>query len=292
MAYTQHGEPALGDWVPHPDFAATQSKEGGWTATQSFTILRATLDLETFQDDFRIERPIEDLYPEIEQYWRFLGLASIPRVRHIVGGLTVISAKFAGFTGPSGEGTGDDDDEPEPIPTYSLRGGVTERDIMLHPKVIALANRNDIGILSFLKRGIYQYYDAGDGAGPLVSAKHIDEQSNVTWRPLPGGAGGQPTAGDATTFAWLIQRGHHTYKFPSFTWVKTWDATVEINPNEIDNLGSRDVPDGDFPFPGGVAEARDWLLTNATQEQDGLKFRNSLEWELSDRGGWDADIYD
>ena len=88
MAYTQIGPPAAGDWVPQPDFAAQQDKEGGWTATQSFTIARDTLDLETFQDDFRINRPIEDLYPEIEGFWRFLGLASIPRVKHIAGDYT------------------------------------------------------------------------------------------------------------------------------------------------------------------------------------------------------------
>lgn len=292
MAYTQHGEPVLGDWVPHPDFIATQSKEGGWTATQSFTILRTTLDTETFQSDFRIGAPIKNLYPEIEAFWEFLGLAQIPHFRHVRGNLTILKARFAGFTGPSGEGTDDTDDEPEPVPTYQLRGGMTERDIMLHPKVLALANRNDRLLLAGIKKGTYMFYDNDDGAGFLLCAAHTDEQAHVTWRPLPGGARNQPTAGDALVFANLIDDGVHTYKFPSFTWEKTWDGTTAINPNEIDNLGFLDVPDGDFPFPGGIDEARDWLLVNATQEQDGLKFRNSLEWELSDRGGWNPDIYE
>lgn len=269
--------------MAQPDFAATQSKEGGWTASQSFTILRATLDLETFQDDFRIGRPIAELYPEVESYWNFLGLASIPRVRHIKGGYTVISAKFAGYTGPSGEGS--EEDEPEPVPTYTLRGGVTERSILLHPGVLAVseASDDDLGILISLVEGVYEWHDPL-GGGAMVCSKYIDEQSHVTWRALVT----QPSAGDAETFARLISKGYKTYKFPTFTWTKTWDSTVPLTPDEVNNLGFIDIPDGDPPAIDGD---RDWMLVNATQEQDGLKFRNTLEWELSDRGGWSADLY-
>ena len=58
---------------------------------------------------------------------------------------------------------------------------------------------------------------------------------------------------------------------------------------DIDNLGLVDIPEGDFPVLEGN---RDWMLVNATQDQEGLKFRNTLEWELSDRGGWDALLYE
>ena len=286
MAYTRYGPPEAGDWVPQPDFAAQQDKEGGWTATQSFTIARDTLDLETFQDDFRINRPIEDLYPEIEGFWRFLGLASLPRVKHIAGDYTVISVKFAGYTGPSGQGTEpDEEDVPEPGPTSTLRGGVTERSILLHPAVLAVsaASDDDLGILSSLLNGVYEWSDPL-GGGAMVCSKYIDEQSHVTWRPLPT----QPSAGDAETFARLISKGYHTYKFPTFTWEKTWDSTVPLKPAEVNNLGYIDIPDGDPPAIDGD---RDWMLVNATQEQEGLKYRHTKEWELSDRGGWSADIY-
>jgi len=283
MAYTQYGPPELGDWVPQGDFQAEQSKEGGWTASQSFQILRSSIDLETFQDEFRIGRPIEALYPEIEGFWRFLGLASIPRVQHQSGDYSLISVKFAGYSGPSGQGTDEEASEaPEPMPTYTLRGSITERDILQHPKVVALNNDDDYGILLSLKNGTYEWRDGS------VCAKFIDEQSHVTWRALPD----QPNAGDATKFAELIGRGVHTYRFPTFLWQKTWESAEEINPLEIDNLGVIDVPDGDFPFPGGVGEERDWMLVSATQDQDGLKFRNTLEWELSDRGGWDVTLYE
>ncbi len=283
MAFTQYGPPELGDWVPQPDFQAEQSKEGGWTATQSFQILRSSLDLETFQNDFRITRPIEDLFPDVEGFWRFLGLASIPRVKHIPGGYSMISVKFAGYTGPSGSGT--EDDEPEPVPTYALRGGVTERSIMLHPAVLAVsaASDDDLGILLSLISGVYEWQDPLE-TGALVCSKFIDEQSHVTWRPLVT----QPSAGDAETFARLISKGYHTYKFPTFTWEKTWEATVPLTAEEVNNLGYIDIPDGDPPEIDGD---RDWMLVNATQEQDGLKYRCTKEWELSDRGGWSADIY-
>jgi hypothetical protein len=283
MAYTAHGPPAVGDWVPQADFQAEQSKQGGWTATQSYQIRRESIDLETFQSEFIIGRPIEALYPDVEKYWTFLGLASIPRVQHQTGDYSLISVKFAGYTAPSGQGTDEEvADTPEPTPTYSLRGSITERDILLHPKAVALNNDADYGILLSLKNGTYELRDG------TVQAKFIDEQSHVTWRPLEV----QPGAGDASDLADLIGRGVHTYRFPTFLWTKTWESSEEINPLEIDNLGVIDVPDGDFPFPGGVGEDRDWMLVSATQDQEGLKFRNTLEWELSDRGGWDEFLYE
>jgi len=283
MAYTQYGPPEAGDWVPQADFQAEQSKEGGWTATQSYLISRDSIDLETFQNEFRIGRPIEDLYPEIEGFWRFLGLASIPRVQHQTGDYSLISVKFAGFTGPSSSGS--EDPEPETVPTYTLRGGVTERSILLHPAVLAVsaASDDDLGILQSLLNGVYEWADPL-GGGAMVCAKYIDEQSHVTWRPLVT----QPSAGDAETFARLISKGYHTYKFPTFTWEKTWDSTVSLTADEVNNLGYIDLPDGDPPAIDGD---RDWMLVNATQEQEGLKFRCTKEWELSDRGGWSADIY-
>ena len=282
MAYTQYGPPEAGDWVPQPDFAAQQDTEGGWTATQSFTIARATLDLETFQDDFRVNRPIGDLYPEIEGFWRFLGLASIPRVKHIAGDYTVISVKFAGYTGPTGQGTGDD--VPEPVPTYALRGAVQERDIMLHPKLAAALRIFPAlpGIIKGLLEDKYELRDVG-GDDKFVN-KQSDPEGNITYRELPI----QPAAGDSLIFATLVAQGVMTYKFPTFLWTKTWDSTEGIKPAEVNNLGTVDAPDGDPPAIDGD---RDWLLVTASQEQDGLKFRNTKEWQLSDRDGWDSDIY-
>ena len=71
MAFDQFGPPEIGDWVPQADFQAEQSKEGGWTATQSFQIARATIDENTFQEDFRIGRPISELNPDIEHFWYY-----------------------------------------------------------------------------------------------------------------------------------------------------------------------------------------------------------------------------
>jgi len=284
MAYTQYGPPEAGDWVPQPDFAAQQDKEGGWTATQSFTIARDTLDLETFQDDFRINRPIEDLYPEIEGFWRFLGLASFPRVKHIAGDYTVITVKFAGYTGPSGQGTGEGDDVPEPVPTYTLRAAIADRDIRLHPKLAAaLAIFPALpDIIKGLLEGNYTLRDVG-GSDKFVN-KESDPEGHVTYRELEI----QPAAGDSLIFATLVARGHTTYKSPTFLWTKTWDSTEGIKPAEVNNLGTVDEPDGDPPAIDGD---RDWLLVTSSQEQEGLKFRNTKEWELSERDGWNSDIY-
>jgi len=284
MAYTQYGPPEAGDWVPQADFQAEQSKEGGWTATQSYLISRDSIDLETFQNEFRVGRPIGDLYPEIEGFWRFLGLASIPRVQHQTGDYSLISVKFAGFTGPSGSGTEDPDPEPEPVPTYTLRGAVQERDIMLHPKLAAALRIFPAlpGIIKGLLEDKYELRDVG-GDDKFVN-KQSDPEGNITYRELDI----QPAAGDSLIFATLVAQGVMTYKFPTFLWTKTWDSTEGIKPAEVNNLGTVDAPDGDPPAIDGD---RDWLLVTASQEQDGLKFRNTKEWQLSDRDGWDSDIY-
>ena len=287
MAFTQYGPPELGDWVTQPDFKAQQSKEGGWTATQSFQILRSSIDLETFQDEFRIGRPIEDLSPGIEGFWRFLGLASIPSVEHQEGDYSIIGVKFGGFTGMSSQGTEEEaevPDEPVPMPTYSLRGSLTERDILLHPKVLALAAPRDRQILRLCMSGKYAY----DSGQDKICTHPEDPEGNETFRPIPI----QPTAGDARNFAIKVANGEHTYLFPTFIWQKTWDGAAGIAAADMAALGLVDEPDGDAPFPAGNAEGRDWMLVNASQEQDGLKFRNTLEWELSDRGGWDTLLYE
>jgi len=203
--------------------------------------------------------------------------------------------KFAGYTGPSGSGT--EDDVPDPVPTYSLRASMFDRNILLHPKVVAIADALDhnYDVLTGLKDGRYTYYaGSGDLFGPVVCAKFIDEQSHVTWRELPGGAGGQPSSGDANDFAERIFGGVHTYLCPTFIWSKTWESIEGLAAEDIADLGLVDTPDGDAPFkdPWPNPENRDWMLVSANQEQEGPKFRNSLEWQLSDRGGWDALLYE
>ncbi len=283
MAFDQFGPPEIGDWVPQADFQAEQSKEGGWTATQSFQIARATIDENTFQEDFRIGRPISELNPDIEHFWYFLGLSSIPRIRHIKGDYSIITAQFAGFTGPSGQGTDESGDpEAEPTPTFTLSGALQERDIRLHPKCLALADAKDHEILNGLYEGIYVMID--DGGVDKVAAKFIDEEAQVTYRPLPD----QPTAGDAATFADLITKGQKTFLTPTFIWEKTWDSEVGLKNAEINELGFIDAPPGDPPTPNGN---RNWLLQNCTQEQTGLKYRIAQQWVLSDREGWNATIY-
>ena len=61
-------------------------------------------------------------------------------------------------------------------------------------------------------------------------------------------------------------------------------ATAQLN-----NLGKVDTPDGDPPTPNG---SRDWLLVDFSQEQFGALYRLRLEWQLAERDGWDAEIYD
>jgi hypothetical protein len=85
-----------------------------------------------------------------------------------------------------------------------------------------------------------------------------------------------------------FERGQTSYYSPRVSWKESWVRNKEVKATELNNIGKIDEPLGPVP---SLASGRNWLLNGVTQTQEGKAFRIEMEWLASDRGGWDAEIY-
>lgn len=289
MGWTQHAEElAIGEWVPQPDWNATRSAHGGWNATQSFIITRGSLDDLTFQNEFKFGRPATDLDPNLEKYWDMMQLNAVPAIAHMRGGLSKISVSYAGWYAIPGSSGGGATVENVTNPTYHLRGELGEKSILEHHKVSALVLADRL-ICSSLYSGELFW----DGVNDWAANRVVDESGEEVLKKHPT----QPSAGDATAFAKLIVSGIRTFRHPTFVWEKRWQDTDALTQAMLGNLGDVD----NSPNAQGAPAAqggRDWMLTSASQSDQaadpgtGTVLKDlSMEWTLSEQGGWDTDLY-
>ena len=257
------------EFIPQPDFRATQSENGGWTASQSFVFLGDDLDSYSFREHFRGGRRATDLDESLPSYWDILNLISV-EVAHEEAGSATIVVNYSGSQVESSGGTGENAE----VITYSLSGSLSQRSIIEHPKVRALdeADRLKLGQLlagniKYIPNLSKYYEDNGVSASVEVSF----------------------TAGDSATFAKKIVEDIVTYDHATFTWTEYKERRTGLSASELNNVGKVDTPSGS---PPNVTGGRDWRLVSATQDYDGSLYRISRQWELSDSGGWDEDLYD
>ncbi|MGJ8677229.1 MAG: hypothetical protein ACSHX0_06910 [Akkermansiaceae bacterium] len=83
-----------------------------------------------------------------------------------------------------------------------------------------------------------------------------------------------------------LRKGFESYRDPKVTWSVDWVSTAL--PSGLSDIGQISSPDGNPPNSGG---GRNWLFVGLRTRQRGRVFENSAVWELSGRGGWNADIY-
>lgn len=259
-----------GGFTPNNDFSASQSDKGGWTATQTFQYVHGSLSDTVFRNTFSKGRRATEIDVNLDAYWARLYLDRVS-IATGTGGIDVITVYYAGYAGfESGGAT-----PLETIPVYSLSGSLREVSIAEHPSVAALSLVNRI-----LIQGVVDGVFIWDETNSVLNVAGIDP---------PQESADQPSGGDATLFVQKASQGKVTYDRPTFTWEKTWESEQPIATATVNNLGKIDSPDGDPPTPNG---SRNWRLVDASQEQRGELYRNRLLWELSERGGWDADLYD
>jgi hypothetical protein len=78
---------------------------------------------------------------------------------------------------------------------------------------------------------------------------------------------------------------------PEVPFITTQESRVRGKPTEareVNDIGNIATRSGTAPE---LAGGRNWLLNGVTQTQEGKAFRLENEWLASDRGGWDAQIY-
>tara|TARA_R110000765_G_scaffold372389_1_gene462797 strand:+ start:923 stop:1753 length:831 start_codon:yes stop_codon:yes gene_type:complete len=267
---------SVGDFIVQNDFSASRSDKGGWTATQSFLAIKGSLNDTAFRNKFKDGTKLTELDPNADVYFERLQLQSAD-VQDAEGPYQKIAANFAGYAGSESN-----PQEAQPIvPVYSLKGGLRSRSIVEHPDVLALTE---------VQRGLVKDTITDEYVWDFTDSKlkmRNGDQTNAFIAVM------KPTeiqpAGKAVTFCQLASHGIISYDSPTFFWRKTWQSEVGLLAADLNDLGKVSVPDGDPPEAGGT---RDWRLVDASQENRGALFDNSLEWELSERGRWDSDLYD
>lgn len=262
------------DFIPQADFQARQDDKGFWTASQSFKATRAAIENFDIQAKLRSGLLATELDPNLETFWEFLTLERA-EVSHEEGGWTTYQLHFTGFSSANYDG-----DEGTIPTTYSLSGTLEEAPILEHPKVVALGTAEP-RLLSQILNGQAIWNVADSEIGYL----NEDTGEFEAWETQ------DLTSGDGVAFADLIARGVQSYKRPSFTWRKEWVSTSFPSSASLNNLGNIDTPDGSPPTPNG---GRDWMMVSVDSVQTGAKdgaVRNSMAWLLSDREGYDSDMY-
>jgi hypothetical protein len=257
---------------PQPSFRARRDENGGWSASHEITAKAE--DIAALIAAVQIGTPITEIDSSIPAAFAFLLVDSFEVVRE-EGDLVT-----ANITAKGGEYGQYDNGEnpklsPEALPTYDLRGTLSDQPISRHPKYIALTAVEKSYLTHILNEN-YFYDDVADKLVPLNSNFDMETATEKL------------VSEDSRNFALKIQAGETTYRVPQFTWTETTEGDAQLTAAQLNKLGKIAEPRGEPPAPTG---SRNWMLTDASQSQSGLLYRTTLEWTMSDEEGWDELLY-
>jgi hypothetical protein len=260
---------------PQPAFRCQQSENGGWTASHTIIVTRAGFDTAGIQALFAKGSLLTGVDAGIPTFFAFLKITDV-RVSAEEGDLITLEVNAAGSSASQyelGDGSGLDIDS---LPTYDLRGQLSDAPFSKHRKWKPLTNA-DKNLLGKLLGGELRYvltdsllYQVTESGAEVVNAEQL-------------------TAADAKSFAELIAQGETTYERSQYTWMESTEGAGQLTEPQLNKLGLIATPRGTPPEAGGT---RNWKLSNASQSQHGELFRTTLEWQLSEEGGHNAFLYD
>jgi hypothetical protein len=153
--------------------------------------------------------------------------------------------------------------EQEIPPVYQLQGTIAEEDIQLHPEFVEKL----AGTPEDPKNGA-QFVDPKTGAVTKDNEKGVFREFKL----LVGGKK-NPLA------------GVDGYLVPGVTWTKTYVS--KSRPNDLKKLGQIDEPEG----PNPDVSPRTWIYYSMDYTEKGGVFEIRKTWLMSDRRGWDENIY-
>jgi hypothetical protein len=280
MATTQNL--SAGDIIPQMGFAPTQSQEGGWRATREYYMLASTWETTATQNRFATGTPVTTADSTIDAIYSFLAVES-KTANYEDSGTVKLSVNYTGAN--FSQFGGDDGDllTQDAIPRYRLDGRLRELSVSEHPKFRAL-DELEQATLRELITGRYRWLPTTISSLGITQGVYIEDADGKQTR-LP--ADMQLSAADAITFAGKISTGDVTYQAPSLVWTETTQGETGMTPQQLGKLGEISIPRGDAPTISGY----DWMLTSASQDQQGQLFQTTIEWTLSTSDGWDTFLY-
>ena len=259
---------------PQPAFRCQQSENGGWTASHTIIVTRAGFDTAGIQALFAKGSLLTGVDAGIPTFFSFLKITDVS-VSAEEGDLITLEVNAAGSTAAQyelGDGSGLDIDS---LPTYELRGQLSDAGFQHHRKWLPLSDAEKT-TLGQLINGEYSY----DIESQKIKLIFDDGTMTDSYSQL--------ASDDAKLFAALIQQGQTTYERSQYTWTESTEGAGQLTEPQLNKLGLIATPRGTPPEAGGT---RNWKLTSATQSQQGELYRTTLEWQLSDEGGFNSFLY-
>lgn len=271
MPSTHYGISA-GGWTPQPDFTASRSAEGQWTASQTYVMPLGTWEASA-ADSFTRGTPIPSVFTEIQAKWAFLQIESV-EVSRKPGSLVEVRVSFTGFD----EAEYPEGDEEE---TYILAGTRVERSILTHPLYIKEVVEYDSGTARFFS----QAYDFGSWA---EDTRHSVEGELLIYHVPSDGAEFPPNLlTDRIFLKWwdfIFTKGNRTYMAPTLQWTLETANVGGLEAEDVAKLGLVDDPPGNPPQPfNGDFE---WIKVSLDDVRARGSSSNSQTWELSPPGGF------
>jgi hypothetical protein len=215
----------------------------------------------------------------VEGYWGFLKVES-KTIVYEEGENVMVRITFTGS--PNNQYASEELAETAQ-PTYSLNCSLAPASLAEHPKFKELSD-NERSTLGKLMAGMVERTWQADTETWYISFPRTDATDPPSL-PLDE----QLVSANSIVFAELIAEGESTYLRPTITWTETTQGNAALNASQLNKLGRIATPRGNPPEPNGD---RDWMLTNATQDQRGELYQTRIEWTLSERGGHNAFLYD
>jgi len=169
------------------------------------------------------------------------------------------------------------------LPKYLLSGELRDRPFSEHEKWKELSQQAK-GLLGLVLNGSLEFVEEYQDIGGSLGNKNVN---GLFWLPSTLQFGEDEI--NAKVFARLITQGQTTYEAATYTWTESTEGTSELKPSDINNLSKISTPRGSPPTSSGT---RNWRLTSVSQDQEGLLYRTTLTWTLSDVGGYNEFLYD
>jgi hypothetical protein len=251
-----------------PGLSITRSESGGWTATHEIVVKAS--DFADVVPNFVRGTLLSVVDPNVPApFDSFLTIDTVTFVR-TDGDLYTFNVTATGGTAQF-EG---DELTPGVEPTYALTGQLQDLPFSMHPKWKLLGD-GDKYLLGRLLNNDLTYDIASE------TLYYNEDYPREFYEQL--------SDPDAIEFATRIQQGQTTYQKSVYTWNESTEGNDQLTPQQINKLGKIATPRGAPPEPTGT---RDWMLTSVSQSQSGELYRTTLEWTLSEEGGWDDFLYD
>lgn len=263
---------------PQPDFRASRDAEGKWTASRTYKIKRAQWQFH--EAKFVKGTAVATFDSSLEAYWAFLRVESVD-VEDVEGDIKDVFVSFAGY-----RDGGDPDEGSEWEISYEMRGVLTEQDIMKHPEIVANVTSSD-NLQAFREYidGKAVVYGSSSNPPTVYDVISVQTQESISTITDP----------DVTKWFTKVVEGWRTYLAPSIEWTKNTTNKDGLTQAIVDDLGKISVPDGNPLKPS--QGTYNWLLVGLSENRtdndtgdEAITF--SATWQLSESGGWDADVYD